>query len=138
MHNDPLIALHRQIRALHRAEYLADDRHDFEATARLIEAQGPLLDRWYEEAPQSDRAAALKLHDAAKILSDDGYPHIDAVWQEMRRVACAITAGALTASDLASLRALLPAAERIDFEIDAALHASLSGVIAWLARPKLV
>jgi hypothetical protein len=55
-----------------------------------------------------------------------------------RRVAQAVERGSLTAAHIASLRALLPAAERIDDILDPRFSGTIQGVITWLARPKLV
>jgi hypothetical protein len=145
MHSERLLTLHRQIRALHRAEYLADDRYDFEATVRLQEAQRPLLDKLQELKPQSDGDAAFKLHDVANLIlmqynvdeEDEDAREIAEFGQEMRRVARAIMEGTWIALDLARLRTLLPATERVAEETDIKAGETIKEVLAWLARPKL-
>jgi hypothetical protein len=58
--------------------------------------------------------------------------------QEMRRVARAIMEGTWIAFDLARLRMLLPAAERVAEETYIEAGETIKEVLAWLARPKLV
>jgi hypothetical protein len=53
-------------------------------------------------------------------------------------VAQAVERNNLTAVDIASLRALLRDAERIDGVLDGGFSDTIQGVITWLARPKLV
>jgi hypothetical protein len=143
MQHDPLIELYRQIDELERVEREADDRHDFDAQGRHSEALGELyeLERYLA---RSDAGAVLKLRSVARTArkvaaaDDDDDPVLPAVARVTRRVAQAVERGRLTAVDIASLRALLRDAERIDDVLDPGFSDMIQDVIAWLARPRLV
>jgi hypothetical protein len=100
MQHDPLVELCRQIDEHERAEEQADARCDLEALGRHSEALRAL----WQDAP------VLKLRAVAKtaLVAADDDPAVT------RRVAQAVERGSFTAANIASLRALLRDADRID------------------------
>jgi hypothetical protein len=146
MQHDPLVELYRQIDETEDAERQADARYDLEALGRHSEALGELceVERYVE--PRSDTGAVLKLRSVAKTarISVDGGndydddPALPAVARVTSRVAQVVERGSLTAAHIASLRALLRDAERLDDVLDGGFSDTIQGVITWLARPRLV
>jgi hypothetical protein len=141
MQTDPLIVLYRRIRKHTKIEDKADRRRDFAAVTRQLQLLRPLIEEEEAMTPQSDAGAGAKLRryaEIARVGAKDVGDAATRIATAARRVAESIAAATHTGRDIADLRALLSDAERIDREIMTALAPSLRGVIAWLARPKLI
>lgn len=138
MHTDMLIGIHRRIRKLDHAERKADSRRDFAALGRCLDSLRSIHELERHIPPRSNAGAAIKLRGVVDVARLDTDPDAPGIAFTTRRVAKAVEMGVWTVRNIAELRALLPAARRIDSEIESSLAIAISGAVAWLARPKLV